>query len=148
MKQRFLVAGAVLASFAAFGCAKSPTSILTVVSADPSTPPVLVLRTTVRQTGGAMLSSGAMQSSPTLSDAADRPGPYAFPFPLDLTVDATLAGPVTITIQGLDWDTYAAIAAGTTTAEVVAQQQTQASLTLFPAVAGSGDGGPQDGGAD
>ena len=40
-----------------------------------------------------------------MSDAADRPGPFVFPLVLSLTVDASLAGPVTVTVEGLDWDT-------------------------------------------
>jgi hypothetical protein len=148
MKQRLLLSSAVLACVAAVGCAKSPTSILTVINADPSTPPLLVLRTLVQESSGAMLTSGGTESSPNLTDAADRPGPFVFPFALDLTVDASFAGPVTVTITGVDWDTYALLASGTTTAEVVAQQQTHASLTLFPAGAGAVDGGPSDGGGD
>jgi hypothetical protein len=148
MKQRLFVAGLAVVGFAAVSCAKSPTSILTVVSADPSAPPILILRTSVARVSDPTVLSGTMQTSPTLSDASDRPGPYEFPFPLDLTVDPSLAGPVTLTMQGLDWDTYAVIASGSTTADVVAQQQTHASLTLFPVSGGGGDGGPSDAGTD
>ena len=44
-----------------------------------------------------------------------------FPFGLPLTVDASFAGPVIITIEGLDWDTHAVIARAPRHADVVAQ---------------------------
>jgi hypothetical protein len=72
-----------------------------------------------------------MRSSPYASDAGDRPGPFAFPLDLDLTMDPGLAGPVDIRVEGLDWDTTAVIASGSTTAAVVAEKPVSASVTLF-----------------
>jgi hypothetical protein len=153
MRHRSILAGAALSCLGAVGCAKSPTSILTLVDADPSAPPILILRTVVARVSDPSMVSYGQQASPNTSDAAGRPGPYGFPFALDLTVDPSFAGPVTVTIEGIDWDTYAVIASGSTTADVTAQQQTHASVTLFPIGAGAGDGGtdgdgPSDAGAD
>ena len=77
-------------------------------------------------------------------DAADRPGPFLFPFGLPLTVNQTYAGPVIITIEGVDWDTHAVTARGGASATVVAQNVSEATLTLTAVATGGGDGG--DGG--
>jgi hypothetical protein len=50
---------------------------------------------------------------------------------MSLTVDASFAGPVVITIEGLDWDTNAVIATGSATADVVAQHETQTVVRLL-----------------
>ena len=87
--------------------------------------------------------AGSDRSSPYASDAADRPGPFVFPLSLPQTVDPSFAGLVDVTVEGLDWDTHAVIASGTTSGAVVAQKTTTASLTLQPtAQPGAGaDGG-------
>lgn len=124
------------------GCAKDSTSVLLTVEADATVPPILILRTTVARTDDPGTQSSSERSSPAQGDAADRPGPFAFPFALSLTVDPSFAGPVTVTIEGLDWDTHAVTARGNTPATVVAQKSTTASLTLTGVVnTGGGDGG-------
>ena len=53
---------------------------------------------------------------------------------------------VLITIEGVDWDTHAVTARGSATATVVAQQDSEASLTLTAVATGGGQGG--DAGVD
>jgi len=136
------VAAAALASSA---CAKSQTDVLTLVSADATVPPILILRVTVA--GATGQSMGSLRSM-AVGDAADRPAPFSFPLSLPVTADPTLAGPVTITIDGLDWDTYAVIASGSAPAQVVPEQETAAAVTLAAVPGGAGaDGGTPDAGA-
>jgi len=110
------------------GCAKDATAILVTVGAEADVPPILILRSTVVRSDN--LRSSAERSSSAASDAADRPGPFVFPFQLSLTVDQSFAGPVSVIVEGIDWDTHTVTAAGSTPATVVAQQTTDASLTL------------------
>ena len=109
-----------------------------VVDADSTVPPILILRTVVERAGDPASRASADRSSPYASDAADRPGPFLFPLGLPLTVDQTYAGPVTITVEGVDWDTHAVTASGSATATVVAQQMSEALVTLTaPAARGA-----------
>jgi hypothetical protein len=119
------------------GCAKDPTSVFVVVDADSTVPPILILRTVVERAGDPASRASADRSSPYASDAADRPGPFLFPLGLPLTVDQTYAGPVTITIEGVDWDTHAVTASGSATATVVAQKMSEALVTLTTSAAPS-----------
>jgi hypothetical protein len=137
--RRALGALALAAALAPAGCAKDATSVLVTVDADPSVPPILLLETIVAPSDPNKASSTNFPS-PNGGDA-DRPGPFVFPIALDLTVDASFAGPVVVTIEGLDWDTYAVIARGSTDATVQAQKRTNVSLTLEPIRGGAGDGG-------
>jgi hypothetical protein len=125
------------------GCAKDPTTVNVTVNADATAPPILILRTTVTDADDPSRVGSSERSSPYASDdAADRPGPFAFPTDIPLTIDPTFAGPVIVTVEGLDWDTHAVIAAGSTTGSVVAQATTMASLTLTAVTTGgAGDGG-------
>jgi hypothetical protein len=123
------------------GCAKDATSVTVTVDADPSVPPILILRSTVTRANDPGQQSSADRSSSNPGDAADRPGPFVFPFALELTVDAAFAGPVIVTIQGLDWDTHALIAGGSVNAAVGAGKTTAASVTLEPIRGAGGDGG-------
>jgi hypothetical protein len=136
-----------LGSSAFGGCAKDPTTIFTEVGIDQTVPPLLILRSHVVSTTDATKVSGTEQTSPAIGDAADRPGPFGFPLVLSLTVDASLAGPVTVTVEGLDWDSFAVVATGSTSAEVRAQQATRATLTLTATAPPPGDGG-NDAGSD
>lgn len=119
------------------GCAKDPTSVFLVVDADSTVPPILILRTVVERAGDPASRASVERSSNYGSDAADRPGPFLFPLGLPLTIDQTYAGPVIITIEGVDWDTHAVTASGSATATVVAQTMTDASVTLTAAAARS-----------
>jgi hypothetical protein len=125
------------------GCAKDSTSVFVTVDANATVPPILILRTTVARAADPSVRATANRSSSYAGDAADRPGPFVFPLGLSLTVDASFAGPVVVTIDGLDWDTLAVTASGSMDATIVAQQQTQASLTLAPV-----RGTPVDAGSD
>jgi hypothetical protein len=137
---------AIIGAVVFAGCAKSPTDVLTTVSADATVPPLLILRVTV--SGAPGQTRGLLQSS-TVGDASDRPGPFAFPLLLPASADPSFVGPVTITVDGLDWDTQALLATGSTPAEVVAGHETQAALTLTAASgAGGGDGSAPDGSAE
>lgn len=136
---RAVVAAAAL--LAAGGCAKDPTSVFVLMDADPSVPPLLILRTTVTRAGDPSMKTSSERSSSAESDAADRPGPFPFPFGLKLTVDPSFAGDVVVGIEGLDWDTHAVLAGGSAPAVIEAQQMTEASLTLAPVRGGATDGG-------
>jgi hypothetical protein len=140
---------AVALSFAlsvGLGCAKDPTSVFVAVDADSTVPPILILRTVIERAGDPASRSGGERSSPYASDAADRPGPFLFPLGLPVTVGETYAGPIIITVEGVDWDTHAVTARGSATATVVAQKNAEASLTLTAAATGGGQGG--DAGVD
>ena len=136
---------ALAAAFALCGaaCAKDPTGVNVTVNADATVAPILILRTTVTDADDPTRVGSSERTSPYASDdAADRPGPFGFPFDIALTIDATFAGPVVVTVEGLDWDTHAVTAAGSTTGSVVAQQTTAAVLTLTAVTTGgAGDGG-------
>ena len=126
------------------GCAKDSTAVIVTVDADATVPPILILRTTVARADDPSIHSGAERTSPAQGDAADRPGPFLFPFDLLVTVNDSFAGPVVVTVEGLDWDTHAVTARGTTPATVVAQKSTTASLTLTGVVTTGGNDGGSD----
>jgi len=124
------------------GCAKESTSVIATVSAETTVPPILILRTVVMRPADLSRTAMAERSSPYASDAADRPGPFVFPLELAVTADESWVGSVVLTVEGLDWDTHAVTALGSTSASIVAQQKTTASLTLtLPIGGGGGDGG-------
>jgi hypothetical protein len=128
------LAGALLACALGVGagaCAKDSTSVLTTIEADAAAPPILLLQARVARADDPTRATSGRFTSSNIGDAADRPGPFVFPFTMSLTVDASFAGAVVITIDGLDWDSNAVIASGTTTADVVAQHDTQATVRLL-----------------
>lgn len=133
---------AVLAALTAgAGCAKDATSVVVTVSAEAAVPPILILRSTVATQDDPPRTSTSNRSSSNEGDAGDRPGPFVFPLQLSLTVDSSLKGLVDITVEGLDWDTYAVTARGTTTGVVVPEHNIAASLKLLPAAPIGSDGG-------
>ena len=140
-RQAWCAAVAAAALLTAGGCAKDPTSVFVVVDADPSVPPLMILRTAVARAGDPTMQTSSERSSSAESDAADRPGPFPFPFGMKLTVDPSFAGNVVVSIQGLDWDTHAVLAGGSTDAIIQAQGMTEASLTLEPVRVDVPDGG-------
>jgi hypothetical protein len=131
--RRVLKVGVVFGALAA-ACAKDPTTVVTEVGVDGDVPPLRILRTSVAPTTNLERASTHEQSSLEQGDAGDRPGPFRFPLALWLTVDASLAGPVLVSIQGLDWDTRAVLAEGSGTGEVVVGQATRAVVILRPPV--------------
>jgi hypothetical protein len=135
------VAALSAASLIGVGCAKDTTSVLVTVAADSTTPPIRILRTAVARADDPSRRFASTRSSFAETDAADRPGPFAFPLLLPTTLDASLAGPVIVTVEGVDWDTGAVTAQGTVPAVVVAQKQTEASLTLTATQIATDDGG-------
>jgi hypothetical protein len=127
-----LAAAAALAcALCAGACAKDSTSVLTVIEADPAAPPVLLLQARIARADDPTRVSSSRFTSSNLGDAGDRPGPFVFPFAMSLTVDPSFAGPVVVTVEGLDWDTNTVIASGSTPADVVAQHETQAVVRLL-----------------
>jgi hypothetical protein len=137
---RITIALAAAASLAA-GCAKDSTTLFVGVSADTTVPPILILRTTITRADDPSVQSSTSRASPYAGDAADRPGAYVFPVGLPLTVDPVFAGDVTVTVDGIDWDTSAVIASASTAATIVAEKQTTATLTLEPIRTAGSDGG-------
>ena len=135
------VAALSAASLFAVGCAKDATSVVVVVAADTTVPPILILRTGVARADDPARPFTSNRVSPYGGDAADRPGPFVFPLSLRITVDASLAGPVIVTVEGVDWDTSAVTARGDAPGMVVAQQETQTSLMLTAAPSAGDAGG-------
>ncbi|HZU82621.1 MAG TPA: hypothetical protein VE987_06880 [Polyangiaceae bacterium] len=121
---RVLTATTVLA-----GCAQSPTAVITVVGADDTVPPVALVQATVTSVSHPSLQSTAQAVSLRSGDGG-MPGPFPFPIELYIGVDPSFAGDVEITVQALDWNTGAVVAAGSVAAQVVAHDKTQATVTL------------------
>jgi hypothetical protein len=142
----------LLLALAPLHCAQSSTVVETQVSADNTVPPVLILQMAVANLARPALQSSSQLASLQPGFEAGIPAPFAFPLELPISVDPSFAGTVTVTVQGLDWNTYAVIASGSTTAQVVAHQQTHAAITMSapPTCDGTGvdGGGACDGGAD
>jgi len=115
------------------GCAKDATRIYVSVAADATVPEILLLRTTIARAGDPGQPVSSDRTSPYAGDAADRPAPFVFPLGLPMTVDPSFAGPVVVTVEGLDWDSHALLARGRGDAVVVAEKETDASLTLTAA---------------
>jgi hypothetical protein len=124
---RFL-AGAIALLLSA--CAQSPTVIDTEVTSDGTVPPIMLIQMTVRNDSQPALQSSSQEVSLNPGLEAGVPGPFIFPLVLPISVDSTLAGAVTVTVQGLDWTSSAVIATGSTTAQVVAGKTTQALVML------------------
>ena len=133
---------ATAAITAVVGCAKSETDILVEVSADATVPPLLILKVTLTDAAGGQSSSSIRSTLP--SDSSAFPGAFPLPLLVPVSVDPSLAGTVGITVQGIDWNTYAVVATGSTTATVVPQQETKAAVTLTAVPAGGADGGAGD----
>ncbi|MBC8132522.1 MAG: hypothetical protein H7X95_06040 [Deltaproteobacteria bacterium] len=133
------------------GCAKTPTVVVTNVMVDGTVSPLLLLNSTVSLDSDPTKQSSASLVSLAKGDAAGQPGPYFFPLELPLSVPPALSGPVTITIEGLDWATGKVIARGTGKGEVVKEQSTRASVTLTavnPGPSNGSDAGTIDGAID
>ncbi len=142
--QTLTVAALSAAALFGAGCAKDATSVLVTVGVDATVPSILILRSAVARADDPAHPVSSKRSSPYEGDAADRPGPFLFPLLLPVTVDASLAGPVVVTVEGIDWDTAAVNARGSAAAVVVAQQQTETSLTLTATPSDGGDAGGPD----
>jgi hypothetical protein len=147
-----LARATALLALSALHCAQSSTVVETEVSADNTVPPVLILQMAVTNVARPAVQSSSQFASRAPGYEAGVPGPFAFPLDLPISVDPSFAGTVTVTVQGLDWNTYAVIASGSTTAQVVAHEQTHAAITMSaaPTCDGAGvDGGDAcNGGAD
>jgi hypothetical protein len=134
-RSRHVFGALAVAAGVAFGagCAKEPTSVLVLVDAEDGVPPILIVRTSIAQAGAPDRRATSERTSNGAGDAGDRPGPYTFPIELYLTVDADFAGPVVITVEGLDWDTRSVTASGSATGVVEAHASTGAALTMTAA---------------
>jgi hypothetical protein len=128
---------AIAAAALGAGCARDATAVEVTVNAEAAVPPILILRTAVARADDLDRRVSSDRSSPYAGDAGDRPGPFEFPLLLSVTVDASFAGPVVVTVQGIDWDTHAVTASGVGDAVVVAQKTTDAALTLVRAAVGA-----------
>ena len=129
----------IAAAAAGAGCAKDATRVYVAVDADATVPPILLLRTTIARAADPGQPVITDRTSPYAGDAADRPAPFVFPLGLPMTVDPSFAGPVVVSVEGLDWDSHALLAHGSGDAVVVAEKETDASLTLTAVMAGAGD---------
>jgi hypothetical protein len=142
VNKRLALQAAAIAWAALAGCAKDPTTIDVAVGIDATVPPLLILGIDVASVADPTRAVSSRLTSPYASDAADRPGPFLFPLLLPVSVDASLAGPVMVTVEGIDWPpSYAVIASGSAAATVVAQQSTSVDIVLTGTGAPTGDGG-------
>ena len=130
----------VAAAAAGAGCAKDATRVYIAVEADATVPPILLLRTAIARAADPGQPATTDRTSPYAGDAADRPAPFVFPLGLPMTVDASFAGPVVITVEGIDWDSHVVTARGSGDGLIVAQKETDATVTLTAVAAGAVDG--------
>jgi len=149
-----LLLASALAPLLAAGCAKSPTGVDVQVSADDSVPPLRILRSKIaRDADPATAVPNEIQSRYSSDSDADLPGPFRFPMVMPVAVPSGWSGPMTITVEGLSWDTGAVIATGSTAATATREKTTEAALTLVGVPGHQGDGdsgsdGAADGGSD
>ena len=152
MSQRWFRLGwppLVLLGIALGGCAQSPTVVMTELLADQTVPPLLLLNAMVASQTDATKQAFVHFVSLAVGDASDRPGPYVFPLTLPVPVTSSLAGPVTITIEGVDEGAGAVLARGSASTQVIGGQQTRAVVTLTAVTTVGADAGTIDGeGAD
>jgi hypothetical protein len=146
------VALGITAGAALGGCPKNPTIVLTTVSADQTVPLLTQMNLNLSSSAdpGVHVSSSLVSPYPGLYDGGLPP--FVLPAQFPISVDpAYLSGPVIVRVDGVDNYTGAILATGSTPAQVVPDQQTEASLTLTAvghcATDGS-DGSTCDGGAD
>ncbi|HEY5089680.1 MAG TPA: hypothetical protein VIK30_06905 [Polyangia bacterium] len=143
------VAAGIAAGTAISGCPKNPTVVLTTVNVDQTVP--LLARLTLNVSSAAdpsvHVSSQLVSSYPGLYDGGLLP--FFLPAQFPISVDPTyISGPVIVRVDGVDVDTDAILATGSTPAVVVPDQQTEAALTLTAVGHCAGDGGAGDGGDD
>jgi hypothetical protein len=138
---RRALAGVMMIAAAASGagCAKDATRLYVSVEADATVPAILLLRTTIARAADPGQPVTSDRTSPYAGDAGDRPAPFVFPLGLPMTIDPSFAGPVVVTVEGLDWDSHVVLARGGGDAVVVAEKETDAALTLTAATAGAAD---------
>jgi hypothetical protein len=132
-----------LAPLLALGCAKSPTLINVQVSADDTVPPMMILRSKIAREADPLTAVPNEILSRSYSGDAGSPDPFRFPLLLPVAVPSGWSGAMTITVEGLSWDTGAVIATGSTAATATRETTTEAMLTLIgvPGQGGEGDGG-------
>lgn len=122
-----MAAGAALG-----GCAKTPTRVDTTVwlaDVPHMPPPILLLRMSLAPADDPARATTTEIRSQILGDASDRPDPFVFPMTLAIA-GGDVIGPAVVTVEGLDWDSHAVVARGSTTAEVSAEQRTSATILL------------------
>jgi len=124
------VAG-LAAGIALSGCPKNPTVVLTTVSADQTVPALTQLTLTLSSAADPAIhvSSSLVSLYPGSLDGG-LPAVY-LPQQFPLSVDpAYLSGSAIVRVDGVDNDTGAILATGSTAAQVIPDQQTEASVTL------------------
>jgi hypothetical protein len=147
------IAAGITAGAALSGCPKNPTIVLTTVSADQTVPLLTQINLSLSSSAdpSVHVSSSLVSSYPGLYDGGLPPFGFPAQFPISVDPDY-LSGSVIVRVDGVDNDTGTILATGSTPAEVVPDQQTEASLTLTAVGHCASDGGDAgaacDGGAD
>jgi len=134
------------------GC-KDSTVVLTTIEAGSNVPLFTQLTLTLSSAAdpSVHVSSSLVSLYPGSYDGGLPPITLPARFPVSVDPDY-LSGPAIVRADGIDNGTGTLLATGSTTAQVVPQKQTEATLTLSPVnpcAAGGGDAGSGcDGGAD
>jgi len=129
------------------GCAKPPSAIDVHITADDTVPLVTLLRSTVVRASDPSSPAVLKWVAAGGADPDAGVGGFLFPMVLHVGIHPTWSGPVSLTVDGLDfYVTDKVIATGTTQATIVSEQTTTASLTLTGVPGGGGGAG--DAGAD
>jgi hypothetical protein len=136
---------------AASGC-KDPTVVLTTVEAGSNVPLFTQLTLTLSSAAdpSVHVSSSLVSLYPGSYDGGLPPITLPAQFPVSVDPDY-LSGPAIVRADGIDNGTGTLLATGSTTAQVVPQKQTEATLTLTPVDCAPGDadaGSSCDGGTD
>lgn len=146
-----LVVGAA-AGFGLAGC-KDPTVVLTTVEAGNNVPLFTQLTLTLSSAADPSIhvSSSLVSLYPGSFDGGLPPINLPAQFPVSVDPDY-LSGPAIVRADGIDNDTVTLLATGSTTAQVIPQKQTEATLTLSAvnscAPVGVDAGSSCDGGTD
>jgi hypothetical protein len=150
--QRTIWAVAVAAGAGLWGC-KASTVVLTTVEAGSNVPLFTQLTLTLSSAAdpSVHVSSSLVSLYPGSYDGGLPPITLPAQFPVSVDPDY-LSGPAIVRADGIDNATGTLLATGSTTAQVVPQKQTEATLTLAPVspcATGIGDAGSScDGGTD
>jgi len=140
-----------LAALIVSGCAKPPSTIDVQITADDTVPIVTLLRSTVVRVSDPSDPAILKWVSAGGGDPDAGTGGFAFPMVLHVGIHPGWNGPVTLTVDGLDfYDMTKVIATGTTETTVASEQTTTAALMLTGVFVGGGggDGGAGDAGGD
>jgi hypothetical protein len=142
-RRRALCAAAI---FTLAGCAKNPTFVLTTVNADQTVPALTQLTLLISSAADPSIHVSSMLVSHYPGSLDGGLPVIALPAQFPFSVDPNyLSGAAIIRVDGVDNDTGAVLATGSTPAQIIPQEQTEASLTLTAVGACAGDAGAGDG---